>query len=100
MNNNQTIQDIINEFNKKGLCEAESTQEPVLTMDIQLPSGEIINGASIFSVHEKYFDGRPPRRYFMFEQENTDCLGIEEIELGEYLRVKQKEPGRWVTIGI
>ena len=95
-NTDNTIQEFIKRFIELGLCESESTENAVLNMDVELSSGRIIHDAEIISVHEKYFDGRRPRKYFMVEDYTND--GIEEIELGEYLHVKESVPGHWVAV--
>lgn len=98
--NNKTVQDIMDEISELGLCECESTFEPMFTIDVKLPSGEIIDDALIYNVHEKYFNGNPPKQYFMFENDNTDVLGMDEVDLGANLNIAELRPGRWAIISV
>jgi hypothetical protein len=94
MNNN--ITDLLAKMSFEYECE----ETPILTMDVQLKSGKILHGAEILKVKEKRLSDFQRRGYFMVQDFDVEGVGCEEIELGEYLKIKEIMPGKWMAFEV
>ncbi len=81
-------------------CEYECEETPILTMDVQLKSGKILHGAEILKVKEKRLSDSQRREYFMVQDFDIEGVDCEDIELGEYLRIKEIMPGKWMAFEV